>query len=117
MSDVLTFESVEESLLCFLDTLDQNKRVEMIDDLIHRLNFERRFTLLTDEERTHMLDESLSPNQRVKLDKVKDNRDAFDELIRDFARTRYFRKCAWIDYLNGVNAEKPWSSPCRHLDR
>ena len=111
MAKKSAFEEVEKSLLDFLDKLEMSKRLEVVDNLIHRLNFERRFMLLTDEEREHMLNEELSPKERKWLDNVKSDPKAFEERIQSYTRSRYFRRMAWTAYLNGDNDEKPFSSP------
>ncbi len=103
------FQKTEEVLLAFLDTLKKDERIESIDDLLHRLNFERRLTMLTDEERDHMNNESLSPEARQKLDEAKTPVER-EELITMYARSTYFRQCAWIDYLNGSTDKKPFTS-------
>lgn len=103
------FRKTEETLLNFLDTLEKDERLESIDDLLHRLNFERRLMTLTDEEREHMNNESLSPEARQKLDNAKTTAER-EELITMYARSTYFRRCAWIDYLNGSTDKKPFTS-------
>lgn len=99
----------EAKLLEHLDSLDEEKRVDRIDELIHFLNYQRRYLLLTDEERAHACDESLSPAMRDKLDKAKTEAER-EKLIQMYARGNFFRKCAWADYLNGVTEEKPFDS-------
>lgn len=103
------FQKTEETLLAFLDTLEKDERLESIEDLLHRLNFERRLTTLTDEERNHMNNESLSPEAKQKLDEARTVAGR-EKLITMYARSIYFRRCAWIDYLNGSTDEKPFIS-------
>ncbi|MES2314967.1 MAG: hypothetical protein V4524_03495 [Patescibacteria group bacterium] len=103
------FQKIEGAMLAFLDTLGKDDRLARIDDLLHRLNFERRLTALTDEERDHMNDESLSPEARQKLDEAKTEAER-ENLITMYARSTYFRQCAWKDYLNGTTNEKPFCS-------
>lgn len=114
MSEKRDSQDVEEAILDFLDQLgkpeQRAERVERIDGLIARLNFERRLTLLTDEERQHMMDEGLSPAERATLDALQKDSSAWERKITEFARARYFRKCAWADYLNGATDNKPWTS-------
>ncbi len=112
MNDPITtteFQKTEETLLAFLDALAKDERLERIDDLLHRLNFERRLTALTDEERDHMNYESLSPEAKERLGKAKTPAER-KELITMFARSTYFRRCAWVDYLNGSSNDKPFTS-------
>lgn len=103
------FQKIEETLLAFLDALQNDERIASIDDLLHRLEFERRLTTLTDEEREHMNNESISPEARQKLDDAKTPEER-EELITMYARSIYFRRCAWIDYLNGSTDKKPFTS-------
>lgn len=106
------FEEAQEMLIKFLDPLELERRKEIVDDLIHFLEFERRFMLLTDEEREHMMDEGLSPKQREALDRDKAlSEKAFEERLKGYARATYFKRMAWISYLNGQTKEKPFSSP------
>jgi hypothetical protein len=104
--DTGEFGKIEQDLLGFLDKLSKKERLEKINDLLHRLNFERR---LTDEDLVNMNDESLSSYERKKLDGAKTDQER-DQLFTDFARLRYFRRCAWISYLNGESKEKPFTS-------
>src|SRR5438046_2059505 len=103
------FGKIEESMLDLLDKMDQKERLEAIDDLIHRLGFEKRLTELTEEERAHMNDETLSPEARKALEAEK-NAVAREERLTMYARSHYFKQCAWIDYLNGTSTEKPFTS-------
>lgn len=103
------FQKIEKVLLTFLDTLEKDERLGSIDDFLHRLNFERRLTMLTDEERENMNNESLSPGARQKLVDAKTPAER-EELITMYARSTYIRQCAWFDYLNGSTNEKPFAS-------
>lgn len=106
-----TFEEAKKTLLDFLDQLEPDERREKIDDFLHLLNFERRFMLLTDEERAHIMDEGLSPEQRKALDKDKAlSEEAYEERLKGYARATYFRRMAWAAYLNGETEKKPFSS-------
>ena len=87
-----------EAMLDVLDKMDKEPRLEFIDDMIHRLGFERRMTLLTEKQRVNM-DEQLTPEMRKRLDNAK-NEEERENLITGWARTMYFRRCAWIKYLN-----------------
>lgn len=112
MPEEISLEKITELLLEFLDGLDKPERIEAIDTLIHRLNFERRVTTLTEKEAEHMMNEGLSPAQKEKLDeaKAKGNQSKYDELINAYARATYFRRMAWVAYLND-GGEKPFSCP------
>jgi len=100
------FPALENAVLEYLDALDEKQRVERIDDLLHRLNFERRLTLLASNQREAMNDRTLHPTQRARLDACKTEAER-DKLISEMARSQYFRDCAWVDYLNGGCAEPP----------
>lgn len=102
-------------LLCYdafcesLDNLDdKQKRIDLIDDAIHRLLFERRWQSLTPEQVKHMCDESLSEAEHAALANASGKRH--DELVTMYARARYFRRCAWVSYLNGETGEPPLAS-------
>ena len=98
----------ESPLLCLdnLDSLEQKEKLELLDDAIHRLNFERRLAALDDDQLKHMCNDSLNIHQKAKLGKC-ETEDQREELFTDFARTRYFVQCAWADYLNGVCQDPP----------
>lgn len=89
-----------------LDTLDRQNRVDVIDDAIHRLNFERRLTLLSERQHRHMADESLTSIEKEKLGRLK-TEDERETYINDISRLRYFRRMAWIAYLNGETKVPP----------
>jgi hypothetical protein len=93
------FPALETAVLEYLDTLDEKERVERIDDLLHRLNFERRLAALTPNQRESMNNRDLSPAARARLDEAKSEAER-EELITMYARSQYFRNCAWVDYLN-----------------
>lgn len=100
------FLLLENAVLEYLDACDEKERVERIDDLLHRLNFERRLTLLTPNQQESMNNHTLHPTQRARLDACKTKSER-DKLISEMARTQYMRDCAWVDYLNGGRAEPP----------
>ena len=97
---------MEETLTAYLDKLDPKERVKKIDDLLHVLNYERRVALLTRDEMADLESLALSPEAVEKLRSAKTEKER-EELIKMYARARYFRKCAWVDYLNGVRPDKP----------
>lgn len=94
------FVRLEETMLELLDALEEKERVERIDDLLHRLNFERRLTLLAPNQREAMNNRSLTEHDRKKIDACTTEQQR-ERVFQDLARTQYFRDCAWIDYLNG----------------
>jgi predicted RNA binding protein with dsRBD fold (UPF0201 family) len=102
------FKEAHNKLFDYLNTFDPEERLEKIKDLIHSLKFEVRLWKLTDEEREHMYFEDLTTEQRVELKAM--NEVQRDQRISEIARARYFRRCAWSNYLNGHTNEKPFSS-------
>ena len=86
--------------------MDSKARVNELDDLMHRLQFERRLAMLSPNQYQAMSDKSLNPYQLAKLKNCKTDAER-DFLFTDFARLQYFRDCAWIDYLNGVCDHPP----------
>lgn len=88
-----------------LDAMDTKERINAIDDALHRLNFERRVTLLTDTQRKHM-SEAPSLQQLKAMNECKTDKER-DALINDMARATYIKRCAWADYLNGVTPNAP----------
>ncbi len=59
---------IEAVLVDHLANLAPAERLPIIDDLLHRLQFERRLAVLTDDERRYMdANEELSDAQRARL--------------------------------------------------
>jgi len=100
---------IENKLSEVLAGMRRKKRLEAIDDLLHSLNFDRRVAMLTDEELAHMFNLSLSFAERKRLDEATSEKKR-DEILMEYARSNYFRRCAWADYLNGVTDKKPFVS-------
>jgi len=123
----LTEDPTEESdpshcYAVFCEGLDQiedkQARIEAIDNAIHRLNFERRWQSLTPLQAEHMCDESLSRAEHDALAKAKAKGGKhYDELVTVYARSRYFRKCAWMCYLNGETDEPPLADSITSVER
>jgi hypothetical protein len=92
-----------EQLVAAIDRIEDSfKRREAIYDVLHRLEFERRFELLNAKQRAHMLDTSLTNEQLKALEAAKSkSAKAFDNLVSEYARSLYFRRAAWVSYLNG----------------
>ena len=110
-----TEKEVQESSLatqCYLsfieslDALPKSERINAIDDLIHRLQFEKRWQLLDENQVRHMCDESLSDTEAAAIANCVTVQER-DERIDMYARARYFRRCAWITYLNGEGDQPP----------
>lgn len=98
---------IAEQLSELLAGMRKKKRLEVIDDFLHSLNFDRRVAMLTSEEMAHMCNQSLSLAQRKRLDEASTEKKR-DEIFMEYARANYFRRCAWADYLNGVTDKKPF---------
>jgi hypothetical protein len=105
----MEFEKILSVDIDALDSLEKEERVEAIDDAIHRLNFERRVTLLTDKQRQHMMDESPSAAVRQRIAECKTDKER-EEYITGIARATYFRRMAWAAYLNGETPNAPISA-------
>lgn len=100
------FERVIDSVVSSLDCLEAESRIEAIEDLIHRLNFERRWFSLAPNQLQHMLNESLNCAEHEALRKCASKKQR-EKLFSDYARTRYFRRCHWMMYLNGESKDAP----------
>lgn len=100
---------LKKNLLEYLDGLKGDDRLNTILDFQHRLEFERRLMTLTPEERTHMDAGPVSSEAQRALD-AETTESGREARIEMYARSHYFRKCAWEDYLNGVTNEKPFDS-------
>jgi hypothetical protein len=105
----MEFEKILSVDIDALDSLEKEERVEAIDDAIHRLNFERRVTLLTDKQRQRMMDESPSAAVRQRIAECKTDKER-EEYITGIARATYFRRMAWAAYLNGETPNAPISA-------
>jgi hypothetical protein len=105
-----TIPLIEQSILNHLDSIDDIKeKIEVIDDLIHRLQFERRLTDLSEAERKSMMCELFDCDRKA-LAECKTEADR-DKLFESISRTMYFREIAWLNYLNGHAKEKPFVMP------
>lgn len=99
-------EVASTDLLCLdiLDNLPQEKKLELLDDAIHKLNFEKRFAGLTKNQHSHLRGEMTKETHEHLISLDEERRDkAFNE----YARALYFRQCAWINYLNGFTDDIP----------
>lgn len=102
------FTRLKADLLLFMDKVKGKRRLQRIENLLRILNFERRFALLAREEVASMNDESLSPAMRRQFDEA--DATERERLIAGWARVFYFRRLAWINYLNGGTEDKPFTS-------
>ena len=111
-TESIEFKEMEGALLEFLSKAEKKEEhIEIIDELLHSLTFEKRLAMLTEEEMAHMCDLSLSPAARKRLDEAKAKSvNDYEKVIHEYARSNYFRRCFWADYLNGVTDKKPFTS-------
>ena len=93
-----------DSVVKQIDDEKQGDKIVYLEQLIHRLQFELRFERLTQKQLEHM-SERLSAAERCKLNGATEAQR--ERYIQEFARARYFRRCAWIAYLNGDDPEPP----------
>lgn len=101
--------SIRRMLSQSLKGVSDKRRLRRIDGLLHFLNVERRWALLTPEEKRQASNTSLSVEMKAGLAKA-ESEAAREALIQSWARATYIRRCAWCDYLNGIRAEKPFTS-------
>jgi hypothetical protein len=89
---------------------DIKERVKRIDGILDFLNYNRRLTLLSPEEKQdfYYCNEGypIEGNLKKAIDKCKTEKEK-NYYIDMWARTTYFRQCAWLNYLYGNTQEKP----------
>jgi hypothetical protein len=90
---------------------DQKERLSRINEMLDYLNYNKRLTELSEAEKQAFVDtmegSTLSEYDRKKLDGLKSEKER-DHYINEVARTVYFRRCAWLSYLSGERADKPY---------
>ncbi len=101
-NDERFFQLLEEQLL----QVDPKTRIDWLEAAIDRLQFELRLQQLQPNQLEHLCDESLRPAERARLAQCKTEAERA-EYVETYARARYFRRCAWINYLNGVTDVPP----------
>lgn len=89
---------------------DRPERLSRIKEMLDFLNFNLRFTELTDEEQVDfvMTEEGTHPwtkEMRKKFDNA--TKEHQHDYIDMLARSNYFRLCAWRSYLFGETKDKP----------
>jgi hypothetical protein len=99
------YESSYDLFISWIDDVPKSDRVKLIDDLIHRLEFERRWQSLETNQIRHMCEE-MSESESIALSKCSTDAEK-EEMIEMYARSKYFRRCAWMMYLNGESEEPP----------
>lgn len=87
---------------------DDEVRLERINELMDFLSYNKRLTALSAAEKldfVHCMEGyPLSEKQRKALD---ENPEKQDYYITMWARSNYFRRCAWLSYLHGEDDYKP----------
>jgi hypothetical protein len=106
-------EKVKEAIADHIESLKDSdvQRLEFINATIAFMMFHKRYAELKPHEKIACdmaLDGShLNDNERKKLAQIK-NKMHKDEYLSGIARANYFRRCAWLSYLNGdPNCDKP----------
>ena len=89
---------------------DTVERLKRIDEMLFFLNFNRRLTELSDEEKEDFDNchkgFPWTENMRTTYDNAPDQKTK-DYYIDMWARSTYFRRCAWENYLSGYTDDKP----------
>lgn len=104
MDDTVVAEWIES-----LNDLPKEEKVEILEDALHRLNFEKRWTKLTHAQLLNMSGSTSLMAQLERLNNCKTD-EAREMMIEEYARAEYIRQCAWVDYLNG-NGSVPFEDP------
>ena len=91
------------------DSLEAVKRLDkIISSISEYVNYTRRLMALTDVEKQDFMDtmegRGLTAEQRKTLDTQPDKRNYYIEM---WARSNYFRRCAWLAYLYGEEDHPP----------
>lgn len=92
---------------------DQKERIARIVQIQKYLSYNLRLTKLTDEEKENFVESveggHMTDEMRKTIDncKTKEQKDHYYDM---WARSTYFRKCAWMSYLHGETNDKPFAS-------
>ena len=88
---------------------NQGERVKRIESMLDFLNFNLRLTNLSKEEKEDFVNSvegyPLTEEMRKTLDNCP-SEERKNYYISMWARSTYFRKCAWLDYLCGKTDKK-----------
>lgn len=110
--EVRTTEEVKEVIDEHLQQVNDNteERIKRIKDIQRYLMYNLRLTELTEKEKDAFISTmeggDLSDADRAILDNCKSEKE-LDNRISNIARATYFRRCAWLSYLNGETDVKP----------
>lgn len=99
-------EIIHREIVEKLDALPKETRTDFINEIIERLEFEKRWQGLAANQIRHLCDESLSDAALRALDDCKTDEER-NVRIDMYARSLHFRKLAWIGYLNDDTDEPP----------
>ena len=89
---------------------DTEERTQRIKNILDFLNYNFRLTELSEKEKedfVHCMEGyPLNDNMRETLNKC-ETEDKKSHYINMWARSTYFRQCAWFEYLYGNTNTKP----------
>lgn len=109
----MNFERITEVIDDHLQEVndDQKERIKRIKEIQDFLAYNLRLTELTPDQLEDfgqtMDGGRLTDNMRKTFDECK-TEDRKDYYITMWARSNYFRQCAWMSYLHGECVEKPF---------
>jgi hypothetical protein len=92
------------------DTEERLKRIEALEQF---LGYDRRLTELSDDEKeafVNSMEGNLSDHERRMIANKPEGAER-EKYIDSLARANYFRRCAWMNYLNGTSKDKPIVTP------
>lgn len=104
--DVYTETPIAASLMMQLNQLEPEVRDKEVKDIIWRLQFEQRVAALTDDESASAFLTDVSESTQARIDALSGTER--DEYCDKVAKAIYMRQCVWMDYLKGVEPEKPY---------
>lgn len=108
----MTTDELMDSVSAHLQEVNGCKveRLARINKLLDFLQYNKKITELTDEElkdfASCMDGGNLSDSEREKLTSTTDEVKR-EHYIEMWARSVYFRRCAWLSYLYGETTDKP----------
>lgn len=91
---------------------DDAERMKRIDEIIDFLMYNKRLTALSPEEKlafVQTMEPELSDEERKVINGCKTKKDK-EHYIDMWARSTYFRRCAWMAYLHGESTDKPFTT-------
>lgn len=105
-------EELLEQISEHLQEVNNNttERLKRIDEMLFFLNYNRRLTELSNEEKQDFIycHEGFPWTESMKATHNNaPNKATKDYYIEMWARSTYIRRCAWNDYLSGKTNDKP----------